>query len=149
MYGYSVRITVNIWMITERDKRRFKNMECFLALDVIPGKCSCWYLNVLFLLGNGMQCTQKTFWLLSVEKLCGLKMPKRADNVIKSVLRIAVLVAYQTKTLKNFRTLLSLMLKRKRGTANLFFFFGISALGIILICRLLQLSDIYIFFFFP
>lgn len=72
-------------------------------------------------------------------------MPKKADNVIKSVLRTVVLVAYQTKTLKNFRTLLSLMLKRKQGTANLFFFFGISALGIILICRLLQLSDIYIF----
>lgn len=72
-------------------------------------------------------------------------MPKRADNVIKSVLRIAVLVAYQTKTLKNFSTLLSLMLKRKQGTANLVFFFGISALGIILIHRLLQLSDIYIF----
>lgn len=53
--------------------------------------------------------------------LCGLKMPKRTDNVIKSMLRIAVLIDYQTETLKNFWTLLSLMLQRKWGTTNLVF----------------------------
>lgn len=79
--------------------------------------------------------------------LCGLKMPKRTDNVIKSMLRIAVLIDYQTKTLKNFWTLLSLMLQRKWDT-NLVFYFGISVLGIILMLRILQLSDFIFFLFF-
>lgn len=79
--------------------------------------------------------------------LCGLKMPKRTDNVIKSMLRIAVLIDYQTETLKNFWTLLSLMLQRKWDT-NLVFYFGISVLGIILMLRILQLSDFIFFLFF-
>lgn len=79
--------------------------------------------------------------------LCGLKMPKRTDNVIKSMLIIAVLIDYQTETLKNFWTLLSLMLQRKWDT-NLVFYFGISVLGIILMLRILQLSDFIFFLFF-
>lgn len=110
--------------ISERDKRRFKNIECRLPSDVVPGKCSCWYLNLLFLLGNEMQCTQKTLWFLSWEAELmpyGLMLTESTDNVIMCMCRIAVFIDYRTKTAENFWVLSSLMLNKKWNTINLSF----------------------------
>lgn len=110
--------------ISERDKRRFKNIECLLASVVIPGKCSCWYLNLLFLLGNEMQCTQKALWFLSWEAELmpyGLMLTKRADNVIMCTCRVALFIDHQAKIAENFGVLSSLILNKKWNTNNLFY----------------------------
>lgn len=80
---------------SERDKRRFKIIECLLVSDVIPGKCSCWYLNLLFLFGNEMQCTQKTLWFLSwaAEFMSyGLRLTKMVNSTIMHMSRIAIFI---------------------------------------------------------
>lgn len=138
--------------VSERDKRKFENIECHLASDVIPGKCSCWYLNPLFLLGNEMQCTQKALWFLSWEAELmpyGLMLTKRTDNVIVRMCRITVFINCQTKTAENIWVLSSLILNKKWNTTNL-----VCSLQILVFkshfknSRLFKFSDFFFFFLF-